>query len=194
MRKTWREERKTVKNEVNRVEVSDIASGRKNKSELKNEIKTDEGEWEESDGDEGESGGGGDSNGRDLVRFQLASRRIQRETLENEDWRVGRLNFANGREIENGSKTDEGEWGGSNGDGGESGGAGGRPLHGSLRGDRSDAGILVMDGTGSDSPEYGIGAPLPQAGRSSESDPRVSRARSRRPSSGRAIRDCGMNT
>ena len=73
VRKKWRDERKTVKNEVNRVEVSDIASGRKNKSELKNEIKTDEGEWEGSDGDERESGGDGGSNGRDLVRFQLAS-------------------------------------------------------------------------------------------------------------------------
>ena len=40
--------------------------------------------------------------------------------------RVGKVTFANGREIENGRKTDEGEWGGRNGDGGESGGGGGR--------------------------------------------------------------------
>ena len=115
VRKKWRDERKRVKNEDNRVKVSDIASRRKNKLELKIEIKTDEGEWEGSDGDEGESGGGGLRNGRDLAQFQSASRRIQRKTIENEDWRVGKVNFANGREIENGRKTDEGEWGGRSG-------------------------------------------------------------------------------
>ena len=57
VRKKWRDEGKTTKNEVNRVEVLDIAAnGRKNKLE-----------WDGSDGDEGESGGSGDSNERDLV-------------------------------------------------------------------------------------------------------------------------------
>ena len=76
VRKKWRDERKTVKNEDNRVESSDIASGRKNKSELNNEIKKDEGEWEGSDGDEGESGSGRGRNGRNLTRFQSTGRRI----------------------------------------------------------------------------------------------------------------------
>ena len=76
VRKKWREERKTVKNEENRVEASNIADEREKKSELKNETKTDEGEWEGSDGDEGESGSGGGRNGRNLTRFQSAGRRI----------------------------------------------------------------------------------------------------------------------
>ena len=126
VRKKWRDERKTLENENSRVGVRNIASGRENRLEIENGIKTDEGEWGGSDGDEGESGGGGGRNGRDLVRFQQACRQIQRKTLENEDCRVGKRSIVSGREIENGIKTDEGEWGGSNGDEGESGGGGGR--------------------------------------------------------------------
>ena len=56
-------------------------------------------------------------------------RKKWRNERKNENSRVGVRNIASGREnrleIENGIKTDEGEWGGSDGDEGESGGGGG---------------------------------------------------------------------
>ena len=61
--------KKNTENENIRVGTLNIASGRGNRLEIENEIRTDKGEWGGSDKDEGESGGGGGRHGRDRERF-----------------------------------------------------------------------------------------------------------------------------